>query len=100
VIFFFASYFLIQKWREKVRISIMFSMLSLMKILALLSFLVSFSYLLGFFKSQILKSSRARLQSKKRMGGLSPYRLGYFSSTGSDHFVEKGRNDYESRSVE
>lgn len=49
VLFFFASYFLIQKWREKVRISIPLYMLSLVEILALLSFLASFSYLLGFF---------------------------------------------------
>lgn len=49
VLFFFASYFLIQKWREKVRISIPLYMLSFVEILALLSFLASFSYLLGFF---------------------------------------------------
>lgn len=49
VLFFSASYFLIQKWREKDRISIHLHTLSLVEMLALLSFVASFSYLLGFF---------------------------------------------------
>ncbi|XP_057816108.1 3-hydroxy-3-methylglutaryl-coenzyme A reductase 1 [Cryptomeria japonica] len=49
VLFFLASYFLIGRWKEKVRISIPLYTLSLVEIGALLSLVASFSYLLGFF---------------------------------------------------
>uniref|UniRef100_A0A0D6QXZ8 3-hydroxy-3-methylglutaryl coenzyme A reductase n=1 Tax=Araucaria cunninghamii TaxID=56994 RepID=A0A0D6QXZ8_ARACU len=49
VLFFVASYFLIRRWREKGRIYIPLYTVSLVEILALLSLVASFSYLLGFF---------------------------------------------------
>lgn len=49
VLFFSASYYLMRRWREKIRISSPLHLLSLGEILALFVQLASFIYLIGFF---------------------------------------------------
>ncbi|KAF3794475.1 3-hydroxy-3-methylglutaryl-coenzyme A reductase 1 [Nymphaea thermarum] len=49
VLFFLSSYYLMRRWREKIRTNTLLHLLTFWEIVAILSFLSSFIYLFGFF---------------------------------------------------
>ncbi|KAL2926745.1 3-hydroxy-3-methylglutaryl-coenzyme A reductase 1 [Bienertia sinuspersici] len=55
-LFFSVVYFLLQRWREKIRNSIPLHVVSLSEISAIVAFLASFIYLLGFFGIDFVQS--------------------------------------------
>ncbi|CAI0407319.1 unnamed protein product [Linum tenue] len=56
VLFFSAVYFLLRRWSDKIRTQTPLHVLTFSEILALLAFLASFVYLLGFFGIQFVQS--------------------------------------------
>ncbi|KAJ8434019.1 hypothetical protein Cgig2_001212 [Carnegiea gigantea] len=55
-LFFSVVYFLLQRWREKIRNSVPLHVVSLSEIAAIVAFLASFIYLLGFFGIDFVQS--------------------------------------------
>ncbi|KAH6778277.1 hydroxy methylglutaryl CoA reductase 1 [Perilla frutescens var. hirtella] len=55
-LFFSVAYFLLHRWREKIRNSIPLHVLTLSELAAVLSLIVSFIYLLGFFGIDFVQS--------------------------------------------
>ncbi|KAI4358058.1 hypothetical protein L6164_001964 [Bauhinia variegata] len=55
-LFFSVAYFLLTRWREKIRTSTPLHVLSLSELVAIISFLASFVYLLGFFGIDFVQS--------------------------------------------
>ncbi|GMH02885.1 hypothetical protein Nepgr_004724 [Nepenthes gracilis] len=55
-LFFSVVYFLLQRWREKIRNSIPLHVVSLSEIAAIVTFVASFIYLLGFFGIDFVQS--------------------------------------------
>nr|AYF57921.1 3-hydroxy-3-methylglutaryl-coenzyme A reductase [Dysphania schraderiana] len=56
ILFFSVVYFLLQRWREKIRNSTPLHVVSLSEISAIVAFLASFIYLLGFFGIDFVQS--------------------------------------------
>ncbi|KAL5976929.1 3-hydroxy-3-methylglutaryl-coenzyme A (HMG-CoA) reductase isozyme [Asimina triloba] len=59
-LFFFAAYFLMRRWREKIRTSTPLHLLTLSEIVAIVALLASFIYLLGFFGIDFVQSLISR----------------------------------------
>ncbi|KAG4113910.1 hypothetical protein ERO13_D12G012800v2 [Gossypium hirsutum] len=63
-LFFSAVYFLLSHWREKIRTSTPLSVVTFSEIIAILAFVASFIYLLGFFGIDFVQSLILRPQTE------------------------------------
>lgn len=68
-LFFTAAYFLLHRWREKIRTSAPLHLLSLSEIAAIVSLIASFIYLLGFFGIGFLLSIIPRASHEHDVDG-------------------------------
>lgn len=70
-LFFSVAYFLLRRWREKIRDSTPLHVVTLSELAALVSLLASLIYLLGFFGIGLVQSFVSRSPARQDIGGVS-----------------------------